>query len=151
MPTPAHRSPDPARDPVGAPPRSPLHQAVDLVGDRWTLLIVDALLAGPRRFAEIQDDVVGIAPNILTQRLRTLEQRGLVIARPYSAKPVRLTYELTASAAALAPTLRLLTAWGEEHGPDTATSAAPAEPGPVCPTCGSALPDDTHGTDLTWL
>src|SRR5258705_261373 len=61
---------------------SPLARALERVGDRWMLLVVDALLDGPRRFNELSEDVVGIAPNILTQRLRRLEQEALVFARP---------------------------------------------------------------------
>src|SRR4051794_23991011 len=69
--------------------RSPLVEAVSRVGDRWTLLVVDALLAGPRRFGELSEAVSGIAPNILTQRLRHLVHEGLVLQRPYSERPPR--------------------------------------------------------------
>ena len=54
----------------------PLAEALARVGDRWTLLVVEALLDGPRRFGDLQGDVAGIAPNILTQRLRHLEREG---------------------------------------------------------------------------
>ena len=58
----------------------PLAAALDSVGDRWTLLLVEALLDGPRRFGDLQEHVRGIAPNVLTQRLRRLEGEGLVLA-----------------------------------------------------------------------
>src|SRR4051812_46854435 len=61
-----------------------LELALERVGERWSLLIVEALLEGPRRFNELQDMVGGIAPNILTDRLRRLEREGVVVARPYS-------------------------------------------------------------------
>src|SRR5712691_3402718 len=69
--------------------RSPLAAALTAVGDRWTLLLVEALLEGPRRFNDLQDEVTGIAPNILSDRLRRLEQEGLAIAQPYSERPPR--------------------------------------------------------------
>ena len=55
-----------------SPVSSPLEEAVSRVGDRWTLLLVDALLAGPRRFGDLQEDLKGIAPNVLSARVRHL-------------------------------------------------------------------------------
>src|SRR5438067_6657142 len=100
-----------------APVRTDRHLADALarVGDRWTLLLVAALLVGPRRFVELADDVPGIAPNVLSQRLRHLEQQGLVVATPYSQRPVRFSYELTASGRDLADAVALLAAWGARH------------------------------------
>jgi DNA-binding HxlR family transcriptional regulator len=91
---------------------SALSEALDRVGDRWTLLLVEALLDGPRRFGDLQEAVPGIAPNVLTGRLRHLEREVLVVARPYSRRPPRFTYELTESGAELAGALRLLADWG---------------------------------------
>ena len=79
---------------VSRPP-SPLAEAVARVGDRWTLLIVESLLAGPKRFGELNQDVEGIAPNVLTHRLRQLERNALIVGHPYSERPRRLSYELT--------------------------------------------------------
>ena len=73
----------------------PLERAVASVGDRWSLLLVSALLDGPLRFGELAEAVPGVAPNILTRRLRHLEHEGLVVATPYSRRPLRVTYELT--------------------------------------------------------
>src|SRR5262245_14073869 len=78
-------------------PQSALADALATVGDRWTLLLVAALLDGPRRFGELQEEVAGIAPNVLTQRLRQLERNALVVARPYSERPPRFVYELSAA------------------------------------------------------
>ena len=75
--------------------RSALADALTTIGDRWTLLVIAALLDGPRRFGDLQEDVGGIAPNVLTQRLRSLESDRVVIAVPYTTRPVRYTYELT--------------------------------------------------------
>src|SRR3954464_6262371 len=104
---------------------SPLADALARVGDRWTLLVVGALLDGPRRFNDLLDDVGGIAPNILTQRLRHLEREALVVARPYSERPPRFVYELTAGGRELAGALRLLADWGARQWDDAAPPRPP--------------------------
>jgi len=96
---------------------SPLAAALQRVGDRWTLLLVAELLDGPRRFGELQEVVPGIATNVLTNRLRELERHGLVVATPYSRRPLRFEYELSRAGAELAGALRLLAAWGAASGP----------------------------------
>jgi DNA-binding HxlR family transcriptional regulator len=111
--------------------QSPLSAALERVGDRWTLLVVEALLDGPRRFGDLTDAVPGIAPNILTQRLRHLEREALVVARPYSERPPRFVYELSETGAELAGALRLLADWGARHS----ESAEPLRH----EVCGSAL------------
>jgi len=95
---------------------NPLGAALDSVGDRWTLLVVEALLDGSRRFGDLEEALPGIAPNVLSARLRRLEADGLVLAEPYSDRPRRFVYELTASGRALAGALRLLADWGARHG-----------------------------------
>ncbi len=65
----------------------PLEEALASVGDRWTLLVVAALLDGPRRFGDLQRALPAIAPNVLSARLRHLEEQGLVVAQPYSKRP----------------------------------------------------------------
>ena len=92
--------------------QSPLAHALERIGDRWTLLVVDALLDGPSRFNELHEALPGIAPNVLTQRLRHLEREALLVARPYSERPPRFEYELTESGRELAGALRLLADWG---------------------------------------
>src|SRR5436305_14942646 len=95
------------------PPAScPLADALSRVGDRWTLLTVAALLDGPRRFNELQEALGGIAPNILSARLKSLTEHALVVARPYSDRPPRFVYELSAGGRELAGALRLLADWG---------------------------------------
>ena len=98
-----------------APP-SPLADALERVGDRWTLLIVATLLAGERRFNELQDDLDGIAPNVLSARLKQLTEQALIVSRPYSERPPRFVYELTESGRELAGALRLLADWGARSG-----------------------------------
>lgn len=124
-----------------------LARALATVGDRWTLLIVAALLDGPRRFGELQEQVEGIAPNVLTQRLRALERNALVIARPYSERPPRFEYELSASGQELAGALRLLAGWGarnsdEAAAPRHAVCGTPMEARWWCPTCERPVSDD---------
>jgi DNA-binding HxlR family transcriptional regulator len=123
------------RDPLAAG----LSDALQAVGDRWTLLVVAALLAGPRRFGELQAEIGGIAPNVLSQRLRHLEQHGLLVGRPYSRRPPRFSYELTGAGLELAGALRLLADWGarhgEEGGPRHVACGTPVEARWWCPVC----------------
>jgi DNA-binding HxlR family transcriptional regulator len=108
------------------------------VGDRWSLLLVEALLDGPRRFNDLATAVPGIAPNILTERLRRLGAAGVLVGRPYSERPVRRAYELTAEGIALAGALRLLADWGARHG-GAGEEPYAAPTGPHHEACGSRL------------
>jgi DNA-binding HxlR family transcriptional regulator len=121
------------------PALAALSETLAIVGDRWTLLVVAALLDGPRRFGELQAEIAEIAPNVLSQRLRHLEQHGLLVTRPYSQRPPRFTYELTASGHDLAGALRLLAGWGtrtsEDASPRHAVCGTPVEARWWCPTC----------------
>jgi DNA-binding HxlR family transcriptional regulator len=126
---------------------SPLAAALDSVGDRWTLLLVEALLGGARRFGDLQEALGGIAPNVLSQRLRRLESEGLVLAQPYSERPQRYVYELTSSGHELAGALRLLSDWGARHGesaepPRHEACGTPVEVRWWCPTCERPVGDD---------
>lgn len=139
---------------------SPLEDALHRVGDRWALLVVNALLDGPRRFGELQEDVGGIAPNVLTQRLRHLERQGVVVAEPYSRRPPRVVYRLTAAGQDLAGALRLLAHWGagrtgpgEERGPEPLRHRACGTALAArwwCPTCDRGV-DDPDLDDLRFL
>ena len=102
---------------------SPLAEALARVGDRWTLLVVEALLAGPQRFNDLLDQLPGIAANILSERLKRLEREGLLVARPYSDRPPRAAYQLTAEGRELAGALRLLAAWGPGTPPGPGAGA----------------------------
>jgi DNA-binding HxlR family transcriptional regulator len=132
---------------AGGAPLSALAEALGTVGDRWTLLIVAALLEGPRRFGDLQHDVPGIAPNILSQRLRSLESQGLVLAERYSERPPRFVYELGASGRELAGALRLLSDWGARHRDDVepprhSACGTPLEASWYCPTCEHPVSDE---------
>ncbi len=129
------------------PARSALASALERVGDRWTLLVIATLLDGPRRFGELQEEVGGIAPNVLSQRLRALERDALVVARPYSERPPRFVYELSAAGRELAGVLRLLAGWGARHvaaesGPRHAVCGTEMEARWWCPTCREAVGDE---------
>lgn len=129
------------------PARSALADALSAVGDRWTLLVVAALLDGPRRFGDLQSDVGGIAPNVLSARLRSLERHALVVARPYSERPPRFVYELSAAGLELAGALRLLAGWGARHAegasaPRHSLCGTALEARWWCPTCERPAADD---------
>ena len=119
---------------------SPLAEALARVGDRWTLLVVEALLSGPRRFNDLLSQIPGIAANILSERLKRLERERLLVARPYSRRPPRSEYELTAEGKELAGALRLLAHWATRHADPSTALRHPACGTPVearwyCPTC----------------
>ena len=116
---------------AGAPPSTPLADALARVGDRWTLLLVAALLDGPKRFNELHDELTGIAPNVLSGRLKLLSEQALVVAHAYTERPPRFVYELTDAGRELAGVLRLLADWG-------ARTTEQAEPFRHA-ACGSAL------------
>lgn len=129
------------------PSATPLAAALDSVGDRWTLLLVEALLDGPQRFGDLQGDLAPIAPNVLSQRLRRLEGEGLVLAQPYSERPRRFVYELTAPGHELAGALRLLAEWGARHreggeAPRHEACGSVVESRWWCPTCERPVEGD---------
>lgn len=166
----------PSRRAAGRPPRpagveagagdalaaDALAEAAARVGDRWSLLVIGALLSGPRRFGDLQALLDGIAPNILSARLARLEADGLIVGEPYSRRPVRHTYRLTAAGADLAGALRLLAHWGATHRAPR-SGGGPAAAAPVhrrcgttldarwyCPTCGEVV-DEPDAGDLDWV
>jgi len=89
-----------------------LHEAVELIGKRWTGAIVFVLLqAGTMRFSQIGSAVPDLSDRLLSERMKELESRGLVIRRVHQEAPVRVEYELTAMGAALAPIMVGLQDW----------------------------------------
>lgn len=93
-----------------------LAQASDVIGERWSLLLVRDLLVGPRRFGELQHSLRGIGTNLLASRLRELENAGIV--ERMEAAEFRHHYGLTNAGRALEPTLLSLVRWGLVHGPE---------------------------------
>src|ERR687895_2732453 len=124
--------------------QTPLAAALERVGDRWSLLLIEALLEGPRRFGELSTAVEGIAPNILSERLRRLEGERIVRATPYSERPPRFSYALTDEGLELAGVLRLLADWGSRGSAHAepmrhAACGTPVEARLWCPTCARSL------------
>jgi|ERR1700722_9384370 len=111
--------------------------ALEVVGERWSLLIVRDVLLGVRRFDELQSHL-GIARNVLQTRLTRLQEHGVIERRPYQERPARYEYRLTEKGMDLWPTIVSLMKWGDRY-------AAPAEGPPVLLEhrgCGGAV--DEH-------
>lgn len=90
-------------------------KTLDIVGDRWTLLIVRELLKGKKRFTELKEALHGIAPNILSDRLRSLEQEEIVTSDLYVKHPPRFSYELTNKGKELRHVINALAIWGNKN------------------------------------
>ena len=134
-------------------PETPLAEALARVGDRWTLLVVEALLAGPLRFNDLTDQIPGIAASILSERLKRLERDALIVARPYSDRPPRAAYQLTAAGAELAGALRLLADWAVRHTSASGTPRHTACGTPLqarwyCPTCDHLADHEPDADEL---
>ena len=96
--------------------RCPVARTLDIIGDRWTILILrDLLLEGARRFQDFEASLTGISPNTLSARLKTLEQNDIVVRRFYEEHPPRADYVLTDKGRALGPVLKSLLEWGRKH------------------------------------
>ncbi|MDH4566475.1 helix-turn-helix transcriptional regulator [Pseudomonas sp. BN414] len=126
----------------------PVARAEDLVGDRWTVLVLRELFMGNRRFDEIQAQTGG-TPQMVATRLKQMEADGLVLRTRYNERPVRYEYQLTAKGEAFYPVILALRAWGEqwcktaEEGVAVhfthKTCGQPAGLGPLCDGCGEVL------------
>jgi DNA-binding HxlR family transcriptional regulator len=110
-------------------PRSPCAVActLDMVGDKWSLLVVRDLLRGSTTYKELQNSPEGIPTNILADRLRRLEEAGLIAKAAYQEHPVRYAYSLTEKGKELRDVLGAFVRWGKKHIPGTRTLGSPAE------------------------
>lgn len=97
----------------------PIAGSLDLLGDRWTLLIVRDLLRGRQRYGEFASAPEGIPTNILADRLVRLEECGIVTSETYQENPPRYAYSLTGRGRELKPLIAALGKWGERHVPGT--------------------------------
>ena len=127
-------------------------RSVELLGERWTLLVVRDLLPGARRFQDLQQSLSGVAPNVLSDRLKRLEEHGVVERRFYSDHPPRAEYTLTARGRELGIVVGALAVWGSRHvHHDSAlvhgTCATPVEVGYFCRACN----DRVRGADVTLI
>jgi DNA-binding HxlR family transcriptional regulator len=95
--------------------RCPVACTLDIVGDRWTLLVVRDLVRGKRRFADFLESSERIPTNILANRLKRLQGAGIVAAHLYNDRPPRMEYALTPKGEDLRPLVREMVAWGVRH------------------------------------
>ncbi len=111
--------------------RSPCAVAntLDLIGDRWSLLLVrDLLLDGKRTYGELLAAPEAIPTNILAERLKRLEAAGVIVRKAYQQRPPRYTYELSRKGMALGDVVRAIVKWGLQHIPDTEARTRSARP-----------------------
>ncbi|OCQ96742.1 transcriptional regulator [Limnothrix sp. PR1529] len=103
----------------------PIACTLDLLGDRWTLLVIrDMLFFGKQRFEEFLESPEGISTNILASRLKSLEALGLITKQPYSNHTRRMNYQLTEAGESLRPVLRSIARWGLKQFPEARLSDA---------------------------
>jgi DNA-binding HxlR family transcriptional regulator len=101
---------------------NPVHDAeccsvaacADIIGAKWTALLVHDLSEGPRRFSELEHSCAGISPRTLSERLRVLEHEGIVVRRSYAESPPRVEYELTGKGEALLPIITEMRRFGHD-------------------------------------
>ena len=114
--------------------RCAVANTLDLVGDKWSLLVVRDMLHGKRTFGQLLDSPERIPTNTLADRLKRLESAGIITSSAYQERPVRYAYTLTEKGAALGDVLLALVRWGKENVPGTRTldesesRASPAAP-----------------------
>ena len=107
---------DPRPNPAPYDMRCPIARTLDIVGERWTILILrDLVTGGPRKFQDFERSLAGISPNTLSARLKRLEEAGIVKRRFYEQHPPRAEYLLTEKGKELGPVLRNLFDWGQRH------------------------------------
>jgi DNA-binding HxlR family transcriptional regulator len=95
--------------------RCPVSCTLDVIGDRWSLLVIRDLMRGKRRFGEFLQSPESIPTNILTERLKRLAHAGIIASRRYCLHPPRMEYELTARGEDLRPVVRAMVDWGVRH------------------------------------
>ena len=111
---------------------NPVHEATscavaacaEIVGAKWTALLVHDLSEGPRRFSELEHSCCGISPRTLSERLRALEHEGIVVRRSYPESPPRVEYELTDKGQALLPIIDQMRKFGHDWLVSESASAA---------------------------
>jgi DNA-binding HxlR family transcriptional regulator/putative sterol carrier protein len=128
-----------------------LAYALDAVGERWTLLIIRELLTGPRRFKDLAEGLPGISTNLLSERLKSLEQQGILCRRVLPPPAGSTVYDLTAKGMALEKAVLELGRWGSRLLPDSLE-------GPEMPSIGATAlaikaffhPQQAQGVDETY-
>ena len=97
----------------------PLAVTLDIVGDKWSLIVIRDLFRGKTRYSEFLTSPEGVTTNILAERLKRLEDHGLISKTAYQENPVRHEYALTAKGRALGPVIREIAIWANAHYPGT--------------------------------
>ena len=126
----------------------PVAKSLEFLGERWTLLIVRDLLARPRRFHDLRASLPGVAPAVLSQRLKILEARGIVRRTIYADHPPRAEYALTDRGLELRAVVRALAVWGARHVHRESALVHTAcgeriEMAYYCPACRTLVPGET--------
>ncbi|WP_456371928.1 winged helix-turn-helix transcriptional regulator [Thiolapillus sp.] len=103
----------------------PVAGILDIVGDKWTLLVVRDLFAGKQTYSEFQKSPERIPSNILADRLKRLLEYGIIEKEPYQTRPVRYRYALTGRGRELGKVLKAMVAWGEKHIPGSRSVIKP--------------------------
>lgn len=128
-----------------------LAYALDIIGERWTLLIVRELIPGPRRFTDLMEGLPGVSTNLLSERLKSLEQEGLICRRVLPPPAGSTVYELTPLGQGLEETLLELGKWGSQFVPSSAGEAALLNVGSYALTLKTFFrPEQAHGISETY-
>ena len=110
----------------------PIATSLDIIGDRWTLVILRDMINGKTKFSEFLDSPERITTSVLTDRLALIEAAGLATRKAYQDRPKRYAYELTEKGRGLLPVMQEICRWANRHYPDTwippAKFMAPYEP-----------------------
>ena len=99
----------------------PIATTLDLVGDKWSLVVVRDMFTGKKRFGEFLESPEGIPTNILANRLKRMEESGVLSKKPYQERPTRFAYALTDRGESLLPILQAMCRWANTQFPDTWT------------------------------
>ena len=102
-------------------PDCPVEMTLQLIGDKWKVLIIRDLMSGTKRFNELMRSVTGITQKVLTSHLRAMEQDGLLTRKVYPEVPPRVEYTLTETGRSLKPILDSMVAWGTDYKNTTAS------------------------------
>lgn len=95
----------------------PVACTLDVLGDKWTLLVIRDLFSGKKTYSELQNSPEKIPTNILAERLKRLVDNGIITKSPYQQRPVRYEYNLSSKGQALGEILQAMHKWGEEYVP----------------------------------
>ncbi|MDR1620070.1 MAG: helix-turn-helix transcriptional regulator [Clostridiales bacterium] len=96
-------------------PLCPVATTVDLIGNKWKLLILRDILTGPKRFGELRKSLEGISQKVLTDNLRSMEQDGILVRTVYPEVPPRVEYSLSELGETMRPIISAMESWGKEY------------------------------------